>query len=108
MVLAAFAANPGTLFLTTGILGKIVTWGLTQLFSMMASAGLVLLNVGASRVETLIDGNKFDGTWDSAEEFIKAIRDTGRDMTPEEIARIDGPVIEAFRKWGHFAGKKNT
>lgn len=106
MVLAALLSNPGTVFLTTGILGKIVTWALTEFFSMLASLGLVMLNVGAAKVETLIDGKNFDGSWDTAEEFIAAIRSTGREMTPEEIAAIDGPVIVAFRKFASFARKK--
>ena len=105
MVLVALASNPSTLFLTTGILGKIIAWVLQNFFSMLASLGLVVLNVGASRVETLIDGKNFDGAYDSAEEFIAAIRNTGRDLTPEEIKKIDDPVIEAFREWAGFAGR---
>ncbi len=92
--------------MTIGLIGKIVFWFLSQSFSMLASLGVVVLNIGAAKVETLIDGNKFDGAWDSAEEFIKAIRDTGREMTPEEIAKIDGPVIDAFRKFASFARRR--
>lgn len=106
MVIAALAANPGTLFLTTGISGKIVMFILTKIFSGLASIGLVILNLGAAKVETLVDGKNFDGAWDSAEELIAAIRNTGRDMTPEEIKKIDDPVIAAFRKWASFARQK--
>lgn len=107
MVLAALAANPSTLFLTTGFVGKIFTWFLQLFFTMLASGGLVIINVGASKVEALVGGKNFDGAWDSAEEFIAAIRATGRELTPEEIAKIDAPVIEAFKKFGHF-GKRKT
>lgn len=106
MVLTALAANPGTAFLTTGLSGKIVAWILTKFFSSLASMGLVVLNIGASRVETLVDGKRFDGSWDTAEELIAAIRSSGREMTPEEVKAIDDPVIAAFRKWASFARKK--
>lgn len=106
MVLAALLANPSLAWLATGFVGKVVMWGLTHLFSMMASLGLVILNVGAARVQTLIDGKNFDGAYDSAEEFIAAIRASGRELTPEEIKKIDEPVIEAFRKWAGFAAGK--
>ena len=94
--------------MVAGIPGKIIQWVLTKSFSMLASLGLVILNVGAARVETLVDGKNFDGAYDSAEEFIAAIRATGRDMTPEEIKKIDDPVIVAFRKWASFARKKEV
>ncbi len=106
MVLAALLSNPSTIWLASGIIGKIVNWLLTMGFSMLASAGLVVLNVGAARIETLIDGKNFDGAWESAEEFIAAIRATGREMTPEEIKKIDDQVIIAFRKFASFARKK--
>lgn len=105
-VLALFASSPSTAFLSTGITGRIASWFISGLFSKMASVGLVIMNIGAAKVETLIDGNKFEGTLDSAEALIKAIRDTGRDLTPEEIVSIDDPVIAAFRKWASFGRKK--
>lgn len=106
MVIAAIAGNPPTAWLVAGIPGKIISWVLTKSFSMMASLGLVVLNVGAERIETLMDGKNFDGAWDSAEEFIAAIRNTGREMTAEEIKKIDEPVIIAFRKWAKFGKAK--
>lgn len=106
MVTSAIALNPSTSWMVSGIPGKVISWILTKLFSMMASLGLVVLNVGASRIETLVDGKNFDGAWDSAEEFIAAIRNTGREMTPEEIKKIDEPVIKAFRKWAKFGSTK--
>jgi hypothetical protein len=106
MVLAALASNPATAWFVVGIPGKVVNWILTWVFTIFASVGLVVLNIGSAKIQTLVDGKKFDGAWDSAEEFIAAIRNAGREMTPEEIKRIDDPVIEAFRKWASFARKK--
>jgi len=105
---AALAAlsTTGAVWLTTGIIGKIVVWLLTELFSRMASAGLVTLNIGASKVQTLLDKNDFDGSFESAEKYLKAIRDTGREITPAEALAIDAPVIKSFRKFASFARKK--
>jgi hypothetical protein len=106
LVLAALAANPGTAFLATGILGTISSKILTKLFSMLASVGLVILNIGAAKVEVIIDSNNFDNSWDSAEKLIGAIRNTGRELTKEEEKAIDDKVIESFRKFASFARQK--
>lgn len=106
MVMAAIAANPATAWFVKGIPGKIIYWILTKMFSGFASLGLVVMNVGASRIQTIVDGKNFDGAWDSAEEFIAAIRASGRELTPEEVKKIDEPVIKAFRKWASFARRK--
>lgn len=106
IVLAALAANPSTAVLATGFLGTIIKFLLTKLFTILASVGLVVLNVGAARVETLIDQHNFDGSFETAEKLIGAIRQTGRDLTPAEVRAIDGPVIDAFRKWASFARDK--
>lgn len=107
LVLAAFAGNPSLAFLTVGLPGKFVAWILTQFFSALASVGLVILNVGAARIETYFDGNSFDGSLDSAEKMIADIRRQGRELTPEEIKKIDDPVIAAFRRWASFARRKS-
>lgn len=107
LVMAALAANPGTLFLTTGIQGKILFWLLSKAFTKMASVGLVILNVGAENLATAIERSKFDGSFESAERLIEEIRSTGRDMTPEEMSAIDGKVIDQFRKFAKMARKKN-
>lgn len=103
IAMAAFATNPATAFLAVGFVGKIVSFVLTKVFSMLASVGLVLLNVGAERIGTIIDQHNFDGSFDTAEKLIDSIRKTGRDLTPEEVKAIDDPVIGAFRKWASFA-----
>lgn len=106
MVLASLATNPAFLPFTTGIPGKILFYFFKFLFSYLASMGLIVLNVGAAQLETILAENNYDGTWESAEKAIKAIRDTGRELTPEEVANIDGPVIEALRRFARF-GKKS-
>jgi hypothetical protein len=106
IVLGLLAANPSTTWLATGFVGKVVNVLLSYAFSMAASVGLVLLNVGAERVETMIDQHAFDGSFDSAEKLLEAARQTGHVLTPAEIAAIDGPVIDAFRKFGSFARQK--
>lgn len=106
MVMASLAANPSTLPLTTGIPGKILFYILKIFFTYLASLGLIVLNVGAEKIETVAAENNYDGTWDSAEKSIKQIRDTGRDLTPEEIEAIDQTVIEALRRFARFGKKK--
>lgn len=106
LIMAAFAGNPSLAFLSVGLLGKFVSWILTQFFSALASVGLVLLNVGAERIETYLDGKSFDGSLDSAEKMIADIRRQGRELTSAEIKKIDDPVIAAFRRWASFARKK--
>lgn len=103
LVLAALAANPSTTFLTVGFSGTVVNWILTKAFSMAASAGLVILNVGAEKIETLIAKNQYDGSWDSAEKLLQDARDAHHTLTPAEIAAIDGPVIDSFRKFANLA-----
>lgn len=108
MLFAILSASSGLSWLTLGCPGKALFWILTKLFSGMASLGLVILNVGAAKVKTIIDGNGMDGAWDNAEKLIDAIRSTGRELTEDEIGTIDAPVIVAFRKWASFARRKPT
>ena len=79
---------------------------LTQLFSALASLGLVLLNVGAERIITAVDKYGFDGSFETAEKLIEEIRKTGRDLAPEEIKTIDEEVIKQFRKFAKLGRKK--
>lgn len=100
--MAALASNPKTVFLTGNLIGKVV-WFVIKLLAMgAASIGLVALNLGAAKVEAIISGNNFDGSWESAQKLIKAIKDQGREMTDAEIKAIDEPVKAAFRKFGRF------
>jgi len=105
-VMALLEAYPPTKFLTVGVLGKITYAILKRLFSFMASGGLVSLNLGAEKILGAIEKHDFDGSWESAQKIIDAIRSTGRDLTPEEIVTIDNGVIEAFRKFGKITRKR--
>lgn len=102
IILAGLAANAGTVWLTVGFIGKTV-WFLVKLMCMgLASIGLVVLNVGAEKIETIMAENKFDGSWDSAKKLIDEIHRQGRELTDEEKKRIDDPVKDAFRRFGRF------
>jgi hypothetical protein len=106
LVLAALTANPSTLWLTVGIMGTISDWILSWAFSCAASVGLVVLNLGAEQVESLIAQNQFDGSWDSAEKLLNAAHDAHQSLTPAQIAAIDQPVIDSFRKFAQIADGK--
>jgi len=105
LVIAALATS-GNTWAVAGVSGTIFKWLLTEVFSAAASVGLVLMNVGAEKVEIIIDQNAFDGSWDSAEKLIDAARQAHQDLTPAQIAAIDAPVIGAFRKFASFARPK--
>lgn len=104
--LAALAANPSTSFLASGMSAKIIFWIFTKFFSGLASMGLVLLNVGADKLLTVYDKVNFDGSFESAEQFIEEIKKTGRELTDEEIKKIDGGVIATFRKFAKIGRRK--
>lgn len=103
VIMVALAANPQTTFLTIGILGKIVFFVFKLVCMFLANIGLIVMDVGAAKLEVIIDEENFEEGWDRAENLIKRIRATGRELTDEEIAAIDGPVIDAFRKFASFA-----
>lgn len=102
IVLTALRANPSTTFLATGILGKLTHAFLKLFFSHLASTGLIVLNVGAARLSVIIDEENYDGSIEQAEKLIKKIRDSGREMSEDEIKAIDQSVIDAFRKFASF------
>lgn len=105
-VMAVLRTSPAFLPFTVGIQGKILFFILKLLFSWLASLGLIVLNVGAAKIETVMSEITFDGSIESAEKAIKAIRDSGRELTPEEIKAIDEPVIDALRKFASFGRDK--
>jgi len=102
VIMAGLAANPATLFLTQGFLGKVVFLFLKYFCETLANAGLIVLNIGAARMETMSDEKYFDGSWETAEELIQKIRNEGRDLTDEEIKAIDDEVIIALRRFASF------
>ena len=102
MVVAGLSANPTFAFLTKGLQGKVL-WFVAKLATMfLASIGLVVLNVGAEKVQTIIENNTFDGSWEQAQKLISDIHKSGRELTDEEVAAIDAPVKDAFRKFARY------
>lgn len=99
LVFTAMASGP-LAFLTTGIPGKIVFPLLELAGEWLASKGLVLLNIGAEKVETLIEENAYDGSFEKAFEAINAKR--GK-LTDAEKKSIDDKVIAAARKFFSFS-----
>lgn len=106
VIMAMMLANPGTAVFAQGFLGKIMFWVFKILCAYLANLGLIVMNVGAAKLEVIADESKFDGSWNTADNLIKKIRDTGRELTPEEIAEIDAPVIAAFEKFATFGRDK--
>lgn len=105
-VLAALAAYPPTAALAQGVQGKIIYWALQNIFTWFASIGLVLLNVGAEKLLIAIEKSQFDGSMEAGYKLIEEIRSSGRDLTPEEIKKIDDEVIEQFRKFAKMTRKR--
>lgn len=101
-VMAALLATPSMAWITAGLGGQIVFWILSKFFSAIASAGVVILNVGAMKVESAIDKAAYDGSLESAQKLLDAIRAEHRAITPAETKAIDDPVIAALRKFGRF------
>jgi hypothetical protein len=108
VVMASLSANPTFIPITTGFIGKITFFTLKVVFMLLASLGLIVLNVGVAKVETIIDGNNFDESWDTAENIIRLIRESGKEITPAEAKAIDDPVIAAFRKFANFGKTKKN
>ena len=106
LAMAFLATNPSTAGITQGIIGKLLHYFLTKLFSALSSLGLVLANVGASRVETALDKSGYDGSWETAEDAIQSIIGQGRELTPDEVKQIDDKVIAAFEKFAKLGKKK--
>lgn len=108
VVMAVLGANPALAVFSSGFLGRVVFFILKIFFAFLAKLGLIVLNVGAAKLQTVIAAGDFDGSWETAEQIISGIRSTGRDLTPDEITTIDQPVIDAFRKFASFGRAKNN
>lgn len=98
LTIAALAASPLAWF-TQGLQGRIVFHLLKWLYMGLASKGLIVLNIGVSKVEVLVQKGQFDGSMDEA---FKIINERQGKLTPEEIHSIDSKVIVALRKFGRF------
>lgn len=97
IVMALLVAD-GQLWAAGGFWASIINWILTFAFSMGASLGLVILNLGAERVEEIVDENNYEGTWDSAERLVDAARNAHQDLTPAQVKSIDDSVKAALRR----------
>lgn len=102
IIIGGLAANPNTVWLTAGFLGRAVWFAAKLIVMGLASLGLVVLNVGAEKISVINDQNNYDGSWESALKLIDQIQQGGRELTDEEKTRIDAPVKAAFRKFGRF------
>lgn len=102
LVIAGVAANPTWTWLTAGFVGKVFFFGSKLVGMGLASIGLVVLNVGAAKIETVVLESNFDGSWESAQRLISKIRDSGRELTDAEKEAIDKPVRDAFRRFAKF------
>jgi hypothetical protein len=91
--------------ITQGFWGKVIFWILTQLGSLAASYGLVLLNLGIENVQIIIQKGSFDGSFDEA---FKAINEKGGKLTPKEKQEIDAPVMLAFDGFADFGVHGNA
>ena len=98
LTFVALAGSP-LAFLTQGFLGKITHYILTQIYSRLASQGLVVLNIGVARVQTMAQRKDFDGTFDDAFDLINK---SGGRLNPDDIKAIDDRVISALRKFTDF------
>lgn len=94
----ALAGSP-LAFLTQGFLGKITHYILTQIYSRLASQGLVVLNIGVAKVQTLAEQREFDGTFDDAFDLINK---SGGRLSADDIKAIDDKVIRALRRFTDF------
>lgn len=106
-VMALLLANPGTTFLATGVLGKIIYLVLSKIFSALASFGLVILNVGAEQIATAVEKSGFDGSFSNAYTLIDQLNSTGHGLTSEQVTAIDAPVISAFEKFAKLTRTKS-
>lgn len=96
--MTALAGSPFS-FLAAGALGSLVFFLLKLFYMWLASAGLVVLNIGVAKLITLSEQAEFDGSFDEA---FRLIKEKGGKLTEDEKRRIDAKVIAAFRKFGTF------
>lgn len=87
------AASPYTAWI---LKGGIVTDFILEFFAnWLANSGLMIMNIGAIYVNGEIDQALLDRAMDAA---LKAVEQSGENLTPEQIKAIDDAVIEAARK----------
>lgn len=106
-LMAILAANPATVWLTTGVSGTIFKLVSSKIFSGLASVGVVFLNIGAELVATVVDKAGFDGSMTSSLALVDKIQAAGQTLTPEQISAIDDPVIAQFEKFAKLTRTKS-
>lgn len=90
---------------TAGFAGKITFQLLKLIFMSLASAGLIVLNVGVAKVEVLLEEHDYNSSWEEAEKILKEKK--GQELTQNEINSIDDPVKDAFRRFASFGVRDN-
>ena len=98
LVYSALAASSVS-WLTNGLLGKATFWALEQICTWLANKEVMVLNIAATDIQTVIQAGEFDATFDDA---FKAINKSKDPLTAAQKAAIDQPVIDAFRKFAVF------
>ena len=98
LIFSAMAASPAAWF-TNGIAGTITFWFLCQMCTWLANKEVLVLNVMATDIQTLIQEGSFDATFDQA---FQAIKGNPNKLTDAQKAAIDAPVIAAFNKFALF------
>lgn len=98
LVYSALAASSVS-WLTNGLFGKFTFWILQAACTWLANKEVMVLNIAATDIQTIIQAGEFDATFDDAFKKITAAKDP---LTPEQKAAIDQPVIEAFKRFAVF------
>ncbi len=104
LVFSALAASPAVWF-TNGIAGQITFWFLTQICTWFANKEVLILNIAATDIQTIMQKGDFDASFDNA---FKAIHGNPDKLTSEQKAAIDAPVIAAFRKFAVFGQLRSS
>lgn len=103
MIMTSLAANPSTVALTTGIVGKIVYAFLKKATSYMASYGVVIANIGIERVDEMIEKGNFD---DSLSDEVFSEINSG--VSPERGAELDQAVRDALDQFATFGKLRDS
>ena len=98
LVFSALAASPSA-WITNGIFGKIVFQLLCWACTWFANKEVLILNVAATDLQTLVQKGSFDASFDAA---FQAIHGNPNQLTSAQKAAIDAPVIAAFNKFAVF------
>jgi hypothetical protein len=108
LIFSVLAANPSTVWLTTGFIGSVFFALLSFICTKFANVGIMLINIAATDLQTLVQSGNFDGSFDDAFKKILASKDP---LTAAQKAAIDAPVIAAFQQFavfGQLRGNSDT